>query len=104
MINDNELDILFEQSAQRQKAVEEINRQVMQTVRRDMRLKVVKKWMCLLTISFGLPVLLVLYIYMLYTYMPDIPQWIMYICYAMPLGTLAAFLGKTLHDFSPTNM
>lgn len=43
-MDDKELDSLFEQSAQRQKAVEQINRQVMQTVRRDMRLKVLRKW------------------------------------------------------------
>ena len=38
-ITDQELDLLFEQSAQQHKAVEQINRQVMRTVRRDMRLK-----------------------------------------------------------------
>lgn len=38
-ITDNELDILFAQSAKRQRAVKEINRQVMRTVRRDLRRK-----------------------------------------------------------------
>ena len=60
-MNDKELDILFEQSAQRQKAVEQINRQVMQTVRRDMRRKALRKWVRLLGLCFGAPMLIVLY-------------------------------------------
>ena len=47
-ITDYELDTLFQQSAQQHKAVEQINRQVMRTVRRDMRLKTLRKWAKLL--------------------------------------------------------
>ena len=103
-MNDQELDSLFEQSAQRQKAVAQINRQVMQTVRRDMRLKVLRKWAKLLGLCFGLPMMFVLYIFMLRTSMPELAQPILIALYVLPLGTLLVFFGKALHDFSPTDM
>lgn len=103
-MDDKELDSLFEQSAQRQKAVEQINRQVMQTVRRDMRLKVLRKWAKLLGVCFGLPTMFVLYIYMLRTSMPELAQPVLIALYVLPLGTLVALFGKALHDFSPTDM
>ena len=43
-MTDKELDLLFAESAKRQPEVEQINRQVMRTVRRDMRLKTLRKW------------------------------------------------------------
>ena len=103
-MNDNELDRLFEQSVQRQKAVEQINKQVMKTVRRDIRLKVLRKWIRLIGISFGIPALIVLYIYLLCTFMPMLPLPIQIAVLALPLGTLFAFFGKSLHDFSPTEL
>ena len=103
-ITDNELDLLFQQTAQRQKAVEQINRQVMKTVRRDLRLKVLRKWAKLLGICFGLPVMIVLYIYLMHTYMPDLPQWGNIMYYLLPLGTLAVFFGKNMRDFSLSDM
>ncbi|MBO4518729.1 MAG: hypothetical protein J5704_01670, partial [Paludibacteraceae bacterium] len=62
-MTDQELDLLFAQSLQRQQIEEQINRQVMQTVRRDMRLKVLRKWAKLLSLCFVAPMLIVLYIY-----------------------------------------
>lgn len=103
-ITDNELDLLFQQTAQRRKAVEQINRQVMKTVRRDLRLKVLRKWAKLLGICFGLPVMIVLYIYLMHTYMPDLPQWGNIMYYLFPLGTLAVFFGKNMRDFSLSDM
>lgn len=103
-ITDNELDLLFQQTAQRRKAVEQINRQVMKTVRRDLRLKVLRKWAKLLGICFGLPVMIVLYIYLMHTYMPDLPQWGNIMYYLLPLGTLAVFFGKNMRDFSLSDM
>ena len=103
-MNDKELDMLFSQSVQRQKAVEQINAQVIKKVRRDMRIRRARKWIRIVAICFGLPIMLVLYIYALYTYMPDIPLWQTIICYTLPVGTVAIFFGKTLHDFSPFDM
>ena len=103
-MTDQELDNLLAKHSQRQEVVTQINRQVMQTVRRDMRLKLVRKWLRLLGLCFGLPVAAVLYIYLLCTYMPDIPTVLRVIVFALPLGTLAAFFGKSLHDFSPAEL
>ena len=103
-MNDQELDILFEQSARRQKAVEQINLQVMKTVRRDMRIKQIRKWLRMLCICFGLPALMVLYIYLMVVYMPDVPTVARVIMYVVPLGTMAVYFGKNLHDFSPLDM
>lgn len=99
-MNDQELDILFQQSAQHHKAAEQINRQVMKTVRRDLRLKVARKWARLLGICFGLPVLAVLYIYILFTYMPAMEQVLRTVVLVLPLGTLTVFVGKELRNFS----
>ena len=100
-MTDNELDLLFAASAQQQQSMEHINRAVMQTVRRDMRIKTIRKWARLVGLCFGIPVMMVLYVYILFTYMPQMPQAIQYTCYALPLATLAVFFGKNLHDFSP---
>lgn len=103
-MTDQELNSLFEQSAQRQKAVEQINRQVMQTVRRDMRLKALRKWARLIGLCFGLPVLTVLCVYTLHTYMPAMDMPLRIVTFALPLGTIVGLFGKQLHDFSPSDL
>ena len=100
-MNDKELDILFAQAAQRDKAVEMINRQVMKTVRRDMRLKLIRKWARLVTFCFCMPATIVMYIYLMITYMPDLPLPIRVGFMVLPLGTMAICFGKRLHEFSP---
>lgn len=103
-ITDQELDMLFLQSAKHQKAVEQINRQVMKTVRRDMRLKIARKWAKLLTICFGLPLMVALYAYMLFTYMPVMEQSLRIAAFVLPMGTMVVLFGKGLHDFSVFEM
>ena len=103
-MNDKELDILFTQSAQRQHIVEQINAEVMKTVKRDMRLKVLRKWAKLLGICFGLPLLVVLYTYALFTFMPDMQLPIRIATFALPLVTLFLLSGKELHDFLLSDM
>ena len=100
-MTDQELDSLFAQSARNQKVVEQINLRVMKTVRRNMRLKIARKWAKLLGLCFGLPLMVVLYIYILYTYMPEMETPLRIMTFVLPLGTLAVFFGKGLHDFSP---
>lgn len=99
-MNDQELDILFEQSAQREQAAERITAQVMRTVRRDLRIRQLRKWARLVGISFGLPVMFVLLIYILMTYLPDLAKPVYITTLALPVITLALFFGKGLHDFS----
>ena len=103
-MNDQELDILFAQSAQRQQIVEQINAVVMKTVRRDMRLKVLRKWARLVGLSFGLPLMIVLYVYALFTFMPDMQLPLRIAAFILPIGTLALWTGKELHDFLLSDM
>ena len=100
-ITDQELDMLFEQSAQQHKAVEQINRQVMRTVRRDMRLKTLRKWAKLLGLCFGLPVAVVLYIYALFVFMPEMPEQMQIVYIAIPIATILGLAVQRLRYFSP---
>lgn len=99
-MNDQELDILFAQSSQQQKAVDAISASVMKTVRRDLRLKIVQKWAKIIGLSFGLPLLFVLLVYVLMTYLPDHSTPIYITTLALPILTLVLFFGKGLRDFS----
>ena len=100
-ITDYELDTLFQQSAQQHKAVEQINRQVMRTVRRDMRLKTLRKWAKLLGLCFGLPVAVVVYIYALFLFMPEMPEQLRIVCIAIPIATVLGLAVQRLRYFSP---
>ena len=99
-MNDKELDILFEQSAQREQVVEQINAEVMKTVRRDLRLKLLRKWARLIGLCFIAPMLIVLYIYVLYTFMPAMNMPLRVVTLVLPLLTLAGVYGKQIRDFS----
>lgn len=99
-MNDQELDILFAQSAQQQKAVDAISASVMKTVRRDLRLKIMQKWAKIIGLSFGLPLLFVLLVYGLMTYLPDHSMPVYITTLALPILTLVLFFGKGLRDFS----
>lgn len=100
-ITDQELDLLFQQSAQQHEAVEQINRQVMRTVRRDMRLKALRKWAKLLGLCFGLPVAVVLYIYALFVFMPEMPEQMQTVYIAIPIATILGLAVQRLRYFSP---
>ena len=100
-ITDYKLDTLFQQSAQQHKAVEQINRQVMRTVRRDMRLKTLRKWAKLLGLCFGMPVAVVVYIYALFLFMPDMPEQLQAVYIAIPIATILGLAVQRLRYFSP---
>jgi len=100
-ITDYELDTLFQQSAQQHKAVEQINRQVMRTVRRDMRLKALRKWAKLLGLCFGLPVAVVVYIYALFVFMPEMQEQLQIVYIAIPIATILGLAVQRLRYFSP---
>ena len=103
-MTDIELDILFAESAQRHHVVKQINRQVMRTVRRDLRRKRLRKWVKLLGISFGLPAIIVVYVYLLYAYMPQLPEQLRIASFVLPLGTMALFFARKLRGFSVSDM
>ena len=99
-MTDQELDTLFAQRAQRQETVEFINRQVMKTVRRDMRLKTIRKWAKLLSLCFVVPMLIMLYVFVLYTFIPDMEMPLRVITFVLPLLTLVGLYGKQIREFS----
>ena len=84
-MTDQELDILLRESAKRQPDIAQINATVMRTVRRDLRLKTLRKWAKLLGICFGLPVAVVLRV----------------LSIALPIATILILAAQRLHYFSP---
>lgn len=100
-MTDQELDILLRESAKRQQPIADINATVMRTVRRDLRLKTLRKWAKLLGICFGLPVAVVVYIYALFVFMPEMPEQLQTVCMAIPVATVLALAAQRLHYFSP---
>ena len=100
-MTDQELDILLSESAKRQQPIADINATVMRTVRRDLRLKTLRKWAKLLGICFGLPVAVVVYIYALFVFMPEMPEQLQTVCMAIPVATVLALAAQRLHYFSP---
>lgn len=100
-ITDYELDALFQQSVQQHKAVGQINRQVMRTVRRDMRFKTLRKWAKLLGLCFGLPVAVVVYIYALFVFMPEMQEQLQIVYIAIPIATILGLAVQRLRYFSP---
>ncbi len=100
-MTDKDLDLLFAESAKRQPDVAQINATVMRTVRRDLRLKKLRKWAKLLGICFGLPVAVVLYIYALFVFMPEMPEQLRILSIALPIATILILAAQRLHYFSP---
>ena len=100
-MTDQELDSLFTESAKRQQSVEQINAIVMRSVRRDLRLKTLRKWAKLLGLCFGLPVAVVVYIYALFVFMPEMPEPLRVLSIALPIATILILAAQRLHYFSP---
>ena len=100
-MTDKDLNLLFAESAKRQPDVAQINATVMRTVRRDLRLKKLRKWAKLLGICFGLPVAVVLYIYALFVFMPEMPEQLRVLSIALPIATILILATQKIRYFSP---
>ena len=100
-MNDQELDILLSESAKRQQSVNLINATVMRTVRRDLRLKIVRKWAKLLGLCFGVPLALVVYIFVLNEAISisSMQMQLRIVCIALPLFTIAVLYAINLKKF-----
>ena len=100
-MTDKELDTLFEESAKRQQSVEQINATVMRSVRRDLRLKIVCKWAKLLGLCFGVPLALVVYIFVLIEVISisSMQMQLCIACIALPLITIAVLYAINLKKF-----
>jgi len=100
-MTDQELDILFAESAKRQQSVNQINATVMRTVRRDLRLKAIRKWARLVGGCFGVPMALVVYIFALNKAISvSSMQMPLYIaCIALPMVTISVLCARNLKNF-----
>lgn len=97
-MTDQELDILLSESAKRQQPIADINATVMRTVRRDLRLKIVRKWAKLLGLCFGVPLALVVYIFVLNEAISisSMQMQLRIVCIALPLVTIAVLIARNL--------
>ncbi len=100
-MTDQELDILLSESAKRQPDVAQINTTVMRTVRRDLRLKAVRKWARLIGGCLGIPMALVIYIFVLNEAISgsSMQSSLRIACLALPLVTIIALLATRLWNF-----
>lgn len=100
-MTDQELDSLFTERAKRQQLVEQINVTVMRSVRRDLRLKIVRKWAKLLGLCFGVPLALVVYIFVLNEAISisSMQMQLRIVCIALPLFTIAVLYAINLKKF-----
>lgn len=98
-MTDQELDILFTESAKRQQSVNQINATVMRSVRRDLRLKSIRKWARLIGGCFGIPFAAVCYIWALWHVIADAPLQtpLRIVCIALPLIALTVLIARTLN-------
>lgn len=101
MVNDIDLDLLFAKSAKRQQSVKQINATVMRSVRRDLRLKLIRKWARLVGGCFGIPLALVVYIYVLNEAInvSSMQSPLRIVCIALPLITIITLLATKLRNF-----
>ena len=101
MVNDLDLDMLFAESAKRQQSVDQINATVMRTVRRDLRFKLVRKWAKLIGLCFGIPIALVVYIFVLNEAMSlsSMQPPLRIVCIALPLVTIAVLFARNLKNY-----
>ena len=100
-MTDQELDMLFTESAKRQQSVEQISANVMRSVRRDLRLKIVRKWAKLIGLCFGIPLAVVVYIFVLNESISVSPMQtpLRVACIALPLITIGLLLAVRLRNF-----
>ena len=100
-MTDQELDILLRESVKRQPDIAQINTTVMRTVRRDLRLKTLRKWARLIGGCLGIPMALVIYIFVLNEAISgsSMPTPLRIVCLALPLVTIIALLATRLRNF-----
>lgn len=104
-INDNQLEQLLQQYADKNeannKAIEQATQHIMTSVKHEVRITKIKKWAQILTYSFGIPVSIVLYAFCLITYIPEIPHLYTPVFIAIPVIVLAIIGGTKLRYFTP---
>lgn len=100
MIGDNELDKLLEESARRETALRNINMNVMRSVKQDVRRKNLRKWMGVIAFCFTIPIMVVLYVYVLNNVQLSLPLLVHIAVYVLPLVTIFLLVSKKLHNIT----
>ena len=112
-LNDEQLDDLIRQSFHRQQTIDEINVSVMKQLRRTSRRRILLQWAKIVAFAFGLPLLLLLFGWLLWLTFSqyDAPQLSILNChptiYAILLLPVAAMLYVTwraIEHFSPSDV
>ena len=100
-MTDQELDSLFTESVKWQQSVEQINESVMRSVRRDLHHIIARKWAKLLGMCFGVPLALVVYIFVLNEAISisSMQMQLRIVCIALPLFTIAVLYAINLKKF-----
>ncbi len=100
-MTDQELDNLLVESAKRQQPIADINAAVMRTVRRDLRIKLIRKWTRLIVLCLGVPMALVLYGFVLNEAISgsSMQSPLRIVCLALPLLSMITLLGVKLRNF-----
>lgn len=103
ILTDNQLDMLLADSAARKQRLEQINREVMHTVRRDIRRKTAVKWAKLLGVCFAIPAAVVTYVFALnhVVQMLQLQNSLKVVCLTIPLVTIGIFIAKNIKNFHP---
>jgi len=100
-MTDQELDILFTESAKRQQSVNQINAIVMRSVRRDLRWKTIRKWARLIGGCLGIPMAMVIYGFALNDAInvSSMQTPLQIVCIALPLITIITLIATKLRNF-----
>lgn len=99
-MSDNELDLLFAESAKRHQAVSKINHNVMRSIKRDIRHKTLRKWAEIIAFCFGTPLLVVAYIFVLKNVELTLPQPILIAVYVLPVITILIMATKKMQSIN----
>ncbi len=112
-LTDEQLDDLVRQSFQRQQMVDDINVSVMKQLRRTARRRSLLRWGRIVAFAFGLPLLLLLFGWLLWLSVSqqDAPQFYIfnchlsvYACLTLPVAAMFYVTWRAINHFSPSEV
>ena len=112
-MTDEQLDDLIRQTLRRQQMVNEVNISVIKQLRRTTRRRNLLRWGRIVAFSFGLPMLLLLFGWLLWSSFTqqDAPQfsifnWQMsfYVCLLLPIAVMLYATWRAIVNFSPSDV
>ncbi len=104
-ITDHELDELILQTFERQAVTDEIHADVMKQLRRAARHRRLRQWSRAVVFAFGLPLVLLLFGWLLFTYLPRFDEMSpLYLCLIIPVATMLYTAYRAVEHFSIEKM